>query len=152
MAFAAVCDICQDEPAAFMVTATDTGQTNTMGNGCYGLIGLTIFLAGDPAYVDGVLKTKGYTPTAAEKRSRVEVAEPEFDAGRTVAEIVESAPRAPGDESASEVTDQPVSGLVDNDADAPVVGGGAGDVAEGPASGVVSDPPADDLAADQPPY
>lgn len=96
MAFAALCDMCGEEPAQFMVTNVDTGSTNTWGLGCFGLVGLTTFLQGDPAYLDGVLKERGYAPNKAEKDARkAAAAEPDLS-DRTIAEIVESGPRPIG--------------------------------------------------------
>lgn len=93
MAFAALCDMCGEEPAQFMVTNVDTGSTNTWGLGCFGLVGLTTFLQGDPAYLDGVLKERGYVPNKAEKDARkAAAAEPDLS-DRTIATIVESGPR-----------------------------------------------------------
>lgn len=115
-----VCDVCGDLPGEFMVSNTETGKTDAMCSGCYGLIGLTIFLAGDVAYIDGVLAAKGYQPSAAEKKARVAAAAPEVDPNRTIATIVEDQPRPPDAESTSPQGDPVTSGSVDNGAGSPV--------------------------------
>lgn len=95
MAAPVQCDICRELPGRYWVTDSDTGQVTTMCPGCFAMIGMTAFLSGDADLVDGVLKERGFVPSAAEKKRRKDDAEPEYDATRTIAAVVESAPTPP---------------------------------------------------------
>lgn len=152
MAYNLQCDICNEEPGTFMVTNTDTGQTNTMGFGCFGLIGLTQFLTGDQTYVDGVLAPKGYAPTAAEKKRRKEEEASNPDPNRTIATITEDQPRPPGSDSTVDQVDSPVSAQVDNDAGDPVTDDPPGESAGGHPAVDGPDAAGDDTGEDAPPF
>lgn len=95
MAAPVQCDICRELPGRYWVTDSDTGQVTTMCPGCFAMIGMTAFLSGDADLVDGVLKERGFVPSAAEKKRRKDDAEPEYDANRVIAAVVESAPTPP---------------------------------------------------------
>lgn len=100
-----LCDICNAEDGLFMVSNNDTGLTNTMGNNCFGLIGLTMFLAGDPDVIDPIMATKGYVPNKAEKDRRKTATEPDYDPTRTIGEVVETGPREGDADQGDAVTD-----------------------------------------------
>lgn len=103
MAAPVQCDICRELPGRYWVTDSDTGQVTTMCPGCFAMIGMTAFLSGDADLVDGVLKERGFVPSAAEKKRRKDDAEPEYDANRVIAAVVESAPTPPEETPRTEV-------------------------------------------------
>lgn len=147
-----ICDMCGDEPGLYMVGNQETGQQSSLGGACFGLVGLTTFLAGDAAFVDAVLLEKGYVPNAAEKRRRKEAEDANPDPNRTIATITEDQPRPPEDKPTEGEDDQPVSGLVDNDAGESVAGDPPGESAGGPPTSDGASLVGDDTAVDAPPY
>lgn len=99
------CDVCGQEPGQFALTDRDTGLTQFIGGNCLALLGFTMQMQADQDVVDRLLKDAGYVVTKAEKERRKTALTPEFDAGRTIAEVVESSPRDDGDEPAEDDDD-----------------------------------------------
>lgn len=86
----------------------DTGAVTFVGPACMPLIGTTLIQGLDPETLDGVLKAIGYQPTKATKDARKAEAEAEFDPTRTIAAVVESAPRIDTGESVQRQDDSQI--------------------------------------------
>lgn len=112
-------DICGDEPGQYALTDRDTGLTQYIGPNCLALLGFTMQLQAEQDVVDKLLKDAGYVVTKAEKARRVAALAPEFDTGRTIAEVVESAPRPDDDEPSDD--DEPAVVLTDPEGGGPVL-------------------------------
>lgn len=100
------CDVCGAEPGQYALTDRDTGMTQFIGPSCLALLGFTMQLQADQPVVDALLKQAGYAVTKAERARRQAELAPEFDAGRTIAEVVETAPRDDSDDAAEDDDDQ----------------------------------------------
>lgn len=107
MTVAELCDVCGQEPGQYALTDRDTGMTQFVGPNCLALLGFTMQLQADQPVVDKLLADAGYAVTKREKERRKALLEPEFDAGRTIVEVVETAPRDDRDEAADDDDDMP---------------------------------------------
>lgn len=100
-----LCDVCGAEPGQYALTDRDTGLTQFIGPNCLALLGFTMQMQADRDVVDALLRDSGYAVTKREKDRRKAELEPEFDTGRTIAEVVETAPRDEQDEAADDDDD-----------------------------------------------
>lgn len=103
------CDLCADEVAVTSVSDMTSGDVKFIGPACLPLMGLSFIAPLEPAVLDAVLKQLGYQPTKATRDARKADEAPEYDASRTIGEVVESEPRPPDTE--------PDGGLVDMETD-----------------------------------
>lgn len=88
------CDFCGREQATTSVNdMVDPQNTKFVGPECLPIMGMTFVIAMEPVELDAALKVIGYAPTKATKEARKASELPEVDGNRTIAEVVESAPR-----------------------------------------------------------
>lgn len=146
------CDICQDEPATWLMHNTDTGQVQGLGVDCFVLLGLGMAAQKDPDELDGTLKSLGYAPTKATRDARKAAVMPDVDPERTIAEIVETGPRDDDPESTSEQADESTDPQADLSTREPVELMHNVAAEEQALTNPTGDEPATDTGDDPPPY
>lgn len=111
------CDMCDVEVGLFSVGNMDTGDSKFLGPRCMGLFGTTWLHSLDVDTFDATVKELGYQLTKAERDRRKAAELPDVDPNRTIGEIIESAPRPPGEESTSDLDDESAEQQVDKTPD-----------------------------------
>jgi hypothetical protein len=122
------CDLCQEEQAVMGMHNQIDGSVQFVGPNCLPLVGLALVQALPTEVLDGALKQIGYQPSKALRDERKAAEVPEYDAGRTIGEVVESAPRIdtgavavaePAPEADEPAAETPAEAVAVLDADTP---------------------------------
>lgn len=146
------CDLCQEEVARLSVSDMETGSVLFVGMGCAPMFGLTLTQGLEGEVLDAALKTIGYQPSKALRDARKAEEVPEYDPNRSIAAVVESAPRIDTGESVSPDSDESTDQPSDLSTDQPAYFDGEVIVGEATDGRPITQPRADDGADEDPPY